>query len=86
MKEIFDSYTKLLYSCFLYDINIFSQAWLYIPLLIPAFFYFVFMWFKWSFLFLPIWMPIYLSIKGLTGLFSIKVRDSSKNKIDEKRN
>ena len=86
MKEIAEQYAKFLFEYFQYDVSIFSNGWMYYLLLIPAFFYFVFMWFKWSFLFLPIWMPIYLSIKGLRGLFSIKIRDNSKNKTEEKRN
>lgn len=46
----------------LYDIEVFSQAWLYYWVLIPAMFYFVFFLIKWSVLTAPLWIPITIII------------------------
>ena len=39
-----------------YDIEVFSNAWLYIPLLIPFCFYLIFFFVKWYILLLPFWL------------------------------
>jgi hypothetical protein len=59
-----------LLSFWLFDIWVFSQWWLYAPLLIPAFFYTIFFFIKWIVLTAPIWLPISLAVKGL-----IKIRN-----------
>ena len=42
----------------IFDIWVFSQWWLYAPLLIPFCFYMMFFIMKWTILTLPIWLPI----------------------------
>jgi hypothetical protein len=78
MKELFYKYLNILYDYFLYDISVFSNWWMYAPLLIPAILYLIFCLFKWSFLLIPIWMPIRLAISGISGIFSTE-KDGNKN-------
>lgn len=54
---------------FKYDVEVFSKPWLYIPLLIPAAFYFVFFIIKWAVLTSPIWIPGRIIVNGFVALF-----------------
>lgn len=64
LKEIFEAYLKLLWECFQFDVEVFSKPWMYIALLIPATFYFVFFILKWVVLTAPIWLPIRMIISA----------------------
>jgi len=57
MKEVLDKYASLLYDLFLYDVEVYSQGWIYAWILIPALCYTVFFVIKWVVLTLPIWLP-----------------------------
>jgi len=43
-----------------YDIEVFSDPWLYIPLLVPFAFYLVYFVVKWYILLIPLWLPVML--------------------------
>lgn len=61
MQEI----QQMLIQQYLYDIENLSNIWMYIPLCIPAFFYFVFMVCKWSVLTMPLWIPFSAAFQGI---------------------
>ncbi len=69
MKDILYQYIELLWNTFQYDVDVFSQAWMYYWLLIPAIGYFVFFILKWIVLTAPIWIPIKLIIQPVKFLF-----------------
>lgn len=66
--DILHQYLELLWQMFQYDIQVFSQPWIYYTLLIPATFYFVFFMLKWTVLTTPIWLPLSL----IAGAFNVK--------------
>ncbi len=70
LTTIFNQYINLLWSYFQYDLLIFGNAWLYIPLMIPAVAYFFFFLFKWMVLLAPIWMPLSFAARGTSGILS----------------
>lgn len=49
---------ELLVSCYEYDVAVFSKPWLYYWLLIPAGFYLMFFFIKWTVLTAPVWIPL----------------------------
>ena len=51
----------------LYDMHVFSQWWLYAPLLIPAICYLSFFMAKWAVITLPVWLPFAILIEILVG-------------------
>lgn len=57
-KEFLENYLQMLWDLFSYDIEVMSQTWMYGWLLVPAFFYFIFMCFKWAFLLSPFLLPL----------------------------
>ncbi len=69
--EVANGYMNILYNQFNFDVMVFSQWWLYAPLLIPALCYAWFFAVKWVFLTLPIWAPIRLVFYGI---FNVKNR------------
>ncbi len=54
MQRIID----LLVRCYEYDVEVFSQPWMYWCLLIPAALYLAFFFVKWAVLTAPLWLPI----------------------------
>ena len=60
METIIDTLTSL----WLFDIWVFSQWWLYVPLLIPALVYLAFFFVKWVVITAPIWLPLLIIIKA----------------------
>lgn len=58
MNEIFDIFIAL----YLYDIEVLTTPWVYYTV-IPAVFYSMFMIVKWTFLTIPIWVPLASGIK-----------------------
>lgn len=73
MIEILNEYLKFLWSAFQYDMNVFSQGWIYYCLLIPASFYLIFFMLKWAIITAPFWIPIRMVFGGLKSLFSFKI-------------
>lgn len=57
MNTSIDKYLELLWNQFQYDIEIFSQPWMYYWALIPAIGYLIFFFFKWTVLTTPVWLP-----------------------------
>jgi len=55
---------ELLVRCFEYDVEVFSQPWMYWCLLIPATFYLMFFFMKWAVLTAPVWLPIAMIISA----------------------
>ncbi len=67
-QDIINEYLSFLWKMFQYDMNVFSQGWLYYWLLIPAMCYFSFFMIKWAVLTCPIWMPFSIIIKSFERL------------------
>jgi hypothetical protein len=61
--EVLHRYLEFLWSCFQYDIEVFSKAWIYYYLLIPAIGYFVFFILKWIVLTAPVWLPVTIIVR-----------------------
>jgi hypothetical protein len=61
MNEITDTLIRL----WKYDIEVFSQPWMYIPFLIPPLFYLGFFFVKWAVLTAPVWLPFYVIFSAL---------------------
>lgn len=59
LEPIFD----FMINQWLFDISVFSNPWLYIPLLIPFFIYLIFFFCKWSILTAPLWIPFSCILK-----------------------
>lgn len=51
---------------YLFDLWVFSQWWLYAPMMIPFAFYFLFFLVKWAVLTLPVWAPVWVVVSSLT--------------------
>jgi len=60
-----DQVTSLLISFWLFDMDVFGNMWMWIPLGIPAFFYAIFFMFKWMIITAPIWIPLRQIFKPL---------------------
>ena len=73
--DILQQYLILLLDCFKFDISVFSNVWLYVPLCIPAMIYCGFFFLKWLILTAPLWLPVAIcagAIRGNSALISIK--------------
>jgi len=69
MIEILYTYLNFLWEAFQYDMNVFSQGWLYYWLLIPAVGYLIFFFIKWVVITAPVWLPIKLIFEAIGGIF-----------------
>ena len=69
---MFDSLLTTLYGYWLYDMEVFSQPWIYYWALIPALCYLWFFVVKWIVVLLPIWMPAAF-ILSILGDFIVKI-------------
>lgn len=78
LTEIFSSYLQFCYNTFMFDMEVFSKPWLYIPFLIPAFGYFMFFCIKWSIITMPLWLPLRLIF---VNLFHFSYKKGAKNEI-----
>lgn len=58
----------LLVRCYEYDVEVFSQPWMYWCFLIPAAAYLAFFFVKWVVLTAPVWLPITLIVETLRRL------------------
>ena len=74
---IINKYLEFLFSKFMYDMDVLSNEWMYIPFFIPFFFYMIFFFIKWYILLFPVTIP--LSV--LKGFFK---RRKSNNDADKK--
>ena len=61
--DVLHKYLEFLWSCFQYDMGVFSKAWIYYYLLIPAIGYFIFFILKWIVLTAPVWLPITIIVR-----------------------
>lgn len=68
MNEIITEYFTILLNQFKFDINVFSQPWMYYWLLVPAICYLMFFYLKWSVLLAPIWIPISAIFGGIRAI------------------
>jgi len=68
MQQVLTKYLETLYQLFEYDIDVFSQVWIYAWVLIPAVFYLMFFMAKWAVLTAPIWLPLRIIFEGLFKL------------------
>jgi len=59
-----DIVIQKLVELWLYDIEVFSQAWIYWCLMIPFMFYFSFFIMKWTILTTPVWLPFIIIISS----------------------
>lgn len=60
MKEIIPYIIRYIEFCtnaFKYDMDVFSQGWIYYWMLVPAICYFIFFIMKWIIITLPFWLP-----------------------------
>lgn len=60
MKKLIDLYIR----CFEYDVEVFSNGWLYV-FIIPILFYLCFFFVKWITLTAPFWLPIAIIVSTL---------------------
>jgi len=76
IEQIANEYLGFLWSAFQYDMHAFSHWWMYAFMLIPACAYFVFFFFKWFVITLPIWLPISMIFGTVRQIFtpSVKIR------------
>jgi len=72
MENILNKYLDLLWNFFMYDIETFSQPWMYWWLLIPASCYLVFFIIKWAVLTAPFWIPINMVLGGIRKVIKNK--------------
>lgn len=73
MIEVLDKYVKFLWERFMSDMDVLTNVWMYIPILIPFIFYMIFFIIKWYILLFPITLPISI----MKGLFKIKIRNEN---------
>jgi len=69
ITDIANAYVTLLWNSFQYDLFVFSQWWMYAPLLIPAIGYVIFFFLKWGVLLMPVWLPLNLLFGGIRAFF-----------------
>ena len=74
MEKIFEQIVQMLFEFWKFDMMVYSQWWLYAPLLIPAIFYTIFFMLKWSIITAPVWLPLSIVFKS----FNCR-EDSNKN-------
>jgi len=67
--QILNEYITFLWRAFQYDMEVFSQPWIYWTFLIPALMYLGFFMFKWAIITVPFWMPVVIILKSIEGIF-----------------
>jgi hypothetical protein len=63
--QIIDTILSTLLSLWLWDVSVFSNPWMYWPLLVPVMFFSIFFILKWTLLTLPFWLPLSLIVSAL---------------------
>jgi len=69
-SDIFVAYLKILLAAFEYDIEVYSQGWLYAWVLLPAAAYTAFFFMKWLVLTLPMTLPLCIATSLIKAIFS----------------
>ncbi len=57
--------TDVLIRCYLFDVEVMSNHWMYIPMMIPAAAYVAFMLAKWVVLTCPVWLPLAIIVEKI---------------------
>jgi len=87
MKEILFNYlVQYIEFCkvmFIYDMDVFSQGWIYAWVLVPAFFYFIFFLLKWVVITMPLWIPFRVMMKGPLFPFVKMIENKAKKRKKE---
>jgi hypothetical protein len=60
MEDIFATILTVLADQWIWDVAVFTNPWMYYPLLIPIAFFVPFFFAKWMILTTPVWIPIYI--------------------------
>jgi hypothetical protein len=66
---ILDKYLNFLWEMFMFDMDIFSEPWMYIPFLIPIAFYLIFFTIKWTVLLMPLSIVSGIAVGILRKIF-----------------
>ena len=69
MSEILELYRQ----CLKYDLDKFSEPWMYWWLLIPALCYMFFFFVKWTVITAPFWLPFAILLQAAKGTFYVRV-------------
>jgi len=64
-QNITDQIAQMLFEFWKFDMMIYSQWWMYAPLLIPVLLYTVFFMMKWSIITAPVWLPFFIIFRSL---------------------
>jgi len=67
MNPLINNLVEMLIQMFLYDLEVMSNKWMYIPLFIPIWFYVCFFLLKWSILLASLWLPLRLAFNSRLG-------------------
>lgn len=59
-----DKILQTLYGFWVYDMEVFSNVWMYAPLCLPAVVYLGLFFLKWSVVTAPVWLPIALIFRA----------------------
>lgn len=78
---VLDKYANHLWEAFMYDMNVFSEKWMYIPFLIPIAFYIAFFVLKWYVLLFPITLPL-----SMIGRIVSRRRDDERDYVPTEKN
>lgn len=65
MEKISEQIAQMLFEFWKFDMMVYSEVWLYIPLLIPSILYTMFFMAKWSIITAPIWLPFSIILRSL---------------------
>lgn len=65
MEALLTTVMSVLVGQWVWDVEVFSNPWMYYPLLIPVMFYVPFFFMKWTILTAPAWLPIMLFVTSL---------------------
>jgi len=82
LQTLFENYLGFIWGAFLFDMNVFSQAWIYIWMCIPAVAYLAFFCIKWFVITLPIFFPFYI----IAGAIEDKVENVQRIKKVKQNN
>lgn len=80
----FQQIEQILFDMWMYDMDVLSNVWMYIPLCIPAFCYVIFMGLKWSAITMPLWMPFSCVFRSAMSVFVKAISDVIDKVADSK--
>jgi hypothetical protein len=67
-QQVINEYLSFLWKAFQYDMDVFSQPWIYWTLLVPAMLYLTFFILKWIVITTPVWLPFSIIIGTFKGI------------------